>query len=222
MERHELQDLLNVAEQCQADEPALMRVIEQLEQRLHERQTPELQYACAYAWYIHPRRISDNVIWGRVDGLLHRVLDAVPDDYLSLLYLGHNHYDRAHYAEAEVYFKRAQRIAPKNYIGLKSLEMVVCCGLMMRRLEAALSALHAFVEEASDRSYAPEDIWPRELAAALEVTHPFAQMSPKEFEEAGRLADRLDELGSLNGWISSLVRNPQFLRHDRTGNKPPS
>jgi hypothetical protein len=203
MSRDDIERLLCAAEECR-DESALMAIIDELERRSAEHAAPALLYACAYAWYIHPRRVADDSIAKRVDALLRRVLVAAPGDYLSLLYLGHNIYDRGNYTEAKLFFASARDVTPKSYLGLKAYEMVVCCDFVMGGLEGDFAgSLQAFVEEASQESYAPEDIWPRELAGVLQRVRPRYPSNERLFEE---LAERLDAIGSLNGWMGTLVR----------------
>jgi tetratricopeptide (TPR) repeat protein len=204
MEPEMIDRLLSTAEQCRNDERALMLIVEQLEQSVREHGSPEQRYACAYAWYLHPRRLTDNTIWQRIDELLRNVISIVPEDYLSLLYLGHNNYDRGFYSDAKSYFERARRVAPRSYIGLKAYEMVVCCELMTRGLGNAVNEFKVFVDEASRHYYATEDIWPRELARALQQVSPNDGDSPEQFVEAVHLAERLDGLASLK-WIEPLV-----------------
>lgn len=206
MKLEEIDHLLSRAEQCE-DEHFLMLIVNELECQARELGTPELLYACAYVWYVHPRRLSDDSISSRVDDLLRRVLEMLPEDYCSLLYLGHNTYDHENYEEAKVYFEKARQVAPKSYVGLKAYEMVVCCELMMGGLRSEfLASLATFVTEASQPSYTSEDIWPRELAMALQRTSLAREPDAQRFEEASQLADRLDRVGALNGWIGSLVR----------------
>jgi hypothetical protein len=67
-------------------------------------------------------------------------------------------------------------------------------------------SLKAFVEEASQESYAPEDIWPRELAGVLQRVHPRFPPNERQLEQAYELAEALDGIGSFNGWMGTLVR----------------
>ncbi len=67
-------------------------------------------------------------------------------------------------------------------------------------------SLKAFVEEASQESYAPEDIWPRELAGVLQRVQPRFPPNVQQLEQVYELAERLDAVGSLNGWMGTLVR----------------
>lgn len=131
MDHDELEQLLREAEQSSGNEELLMPIIERLERRAAEQGTPEHWYACAYAWYLHPRRIERQSWSARVDDRLMRALSAQPEHFLALLYLGHNSYDRGDYRAAREYFAKARNNAPKDYIGLKSYEMVVCCDVML-------------------------------------------------------------------------------------------
>lgn len=215
-ERHTVEDdsnleldtihrLLEAAEKCQSDESALMRIIDELERHIVEEDGPAWRYASAYAWYLHPRRLEEVSIQSRVDELLHQVLRENPSDYLSLLYLGHNRYDCGDYAAARQHFERAQKVAPKDYIGLKAHEMVVCSKVMEAGVGAALNELEAFIQEALNSSYQKEDIWPRELALALE-RRGMGDLSPAKLAKAVELADKLDRAGHLNGWFGGIVR----------------
>ena len=206
MEQSMIQHLLEAAEQCQGDESVLMPVIDKLERhRSKDDDSPALQYACAYAWYLHPRRLEDTSIQRRVDELLHQVLKEIPSDYLSLLYLGHNKYDCQDYATAHHYFERAKSVAPKNYIGLKAYEMLVCSKIMEAGVGEALDDFETFVREASDSSYEKEDIWPRELASALK-RRGRGDLSAAKLAKAMELAERLDQVGQLNGWLREVIR----------------
>jgi len=68
-----------------------------------------------------------------------------------------------------------------------------------------LEAFEALVKEASYPEYEPEDIWPRELARALECRG-VDDLTPDALTKATKLARRLDHLGHLNGWIRGLIR----------------
>lgn len=206
MEQDEIGRLLEAAEQCQGDEPALMQIIQKLEQSLPETDDAALLYACAYAWYLHPRRVDDTSIQSNVDDLLNRVLKKIPSDYLSLLYLGHNKYDCGDYIAAEHYFERATRVAPKSYIGLKAHEMLVCSKIMKAGVGAALEQFESFVREASDSQYEKEDIWPRELALALK-RRGRGDLPDVQLVKAIELAERVDKIGQLNGWLRGIVRS---------------
>ncbi len=206
MEQDAIGQLLDAAEQCQGDEPALMQIIQQLERRLAETDDPALRYACAYAWYLHPRRVEDTSIQSKVDDLLNQILKKIPSDYLSLLYLGHNKYDCGDYTAAEHYFERATKVAPKSYIGLKAHEMLVCSKVMKAGVGAALEQFESFVQEASDSQYEEEDIWPRELASALK-RRGRGDLPAAKLAKAVELAERLDKIGHLNGWLRGVVRS---------------
>ncbi|KAK4045488.1 hypothetical protein OUZ56_033112 [Daphnia magna] len=206
MSGDDIERLLCAAEECR-DESALMAIIDELERRSGEHAAPALLYACAYAWYLHPRRVAEDSIAKRVDELLKCVLVAAPGDYLSLLYLGHNLYDCGKYTEAKLFFASARDVAPKSYIGLKAYEMVVCCDFVMGGFEGNFAgSLQAFVEEASQESYAPEDVWPRELAGVLQRVQPRFPPNERQLAQVFELAERLDGIGSLNGWMGTLVR----------------
>jgi tetratricopeptide (TPR) repeat protein len=205
MEQEAIRRLLEAAEQCKGDEPEIMRVIDELERHTAEEHSPALLYALAYAWYLHPRRVEDASIQSRVEELLHQVLEQIPSDYLSLLYLGHNRFDCGDYITADKYFTRAKEIAPREYIGLKAYEMLVCSKIMSSDADGALEELSAFVREASSSSYEKEDIWPRELALALE-RRGLESLSAVKFAKAVDLADRLDQAGELNGWLGGILR----------------
>lgn len=205
MEQNATQRLLEAAEQCRGDEPALMRIIDELERRADEGHDPALLYASAYAWYLHPRRLEEASIQRKVEQLLLHVLSHVPSDYLSLLYLGHNRYDCGDYTMAGEYFVRAKEVAPKSYIGLKAYEMLVCSKIMGSDADGALEEFEVFVREASTSVYEKEDIWPRELALAFE-RRGMAGLSAAKLAKAVELADRLDQAGELNGWLGGVVR----------------
>lgn len=206
MTGNDIERLLCAAEECRK-EPALLAILGELERRLGEQDDPAWLYACAYAWYLHPQRTADESIAKRVDALLRRVLLAVPGDYLSLLYLGHNLYDRGNYTEAKLFFASARGVAPKSYVGLKAYEMVVCCDFAMGGFAGTFAgSLKAFVAEASEPSYAPEDVWPRELAGVLERFPRRKPPTEQQLEQVYQLAERLDAVGDLNGWMSALVR----------------
>lgn len=198
-----ISELLKAAEQRGSDESQLMAVVDELERRVAEEGGPELQYACAYAWYLHPRRLTDAAIRQRVDELLNAVLEIHPRDFLALLYLGHNHYDLGDYVAAARYFDEATRVAPKSYIGLKAREMLACSRIWLGGVDAAEPALQAFAEEASNAQlYTKEDIWPNELAEVLRRNA--VAPDPAGTKVAG-LLDRLDHAGGLNGWLRAAL-----------------
>src|SRR5262245_55894658 len=50
-----------------------------------------------------------------------------------------------------------------------------------------------------------EDVWPRELTAAL-TRRGVGDVSPAARAKLSELADELDLLGSLNGWMGGVIR----------------
>jgi hypothetical protein len=183
-----------------------MAIIDRLEQLVRDEETPDVYYACGYAWYLHPDRLVRAEIVKRVNELLQDAVALAPQHYLALLYLGHNSYDVGAYSAARRWFGLAKDVAPKTYIGLKSYEMAACCCIIEEGLDASVRVFEDFVNEALSDAYAPEDIWPRELARALERVGRDTVSAPDDRRKLEQLADVLDSCGKLGNWIGSLVR----------------
>lgn len=205
MPRDEISELLEAAERLSSDESQLMGVVNELERRVAEEGGARLQYACAYAWYLHPRRLTDDSIRLRVDQLLKAVLESSPRDFLALLYLGHNRYDCRDYVAAARHFEGASAVAPKSYIGLKAHELLACSRIALGGEDATEAALEAFALEASNGLlYAKEDIWPKELAEVLGRVA-VAHLPDTALTKVTGLIDRLELAGGLNGWLREAL-----------------
>jgi hypothetical protein len=76
--------------------------------------------------------------------------------------------------------------------------------------DGALEELDAFVREALSSSYEKEDIWPRELALALE-RRGLKSLSEVKLAKAVELADCLDKAGELNGWLGGILRRTSVV-----------
>jgi RNAse (barnase) inhibitor barstar len=200
-----VEQLLKVADEAGPGDARLVEsVIDELRVTFGRDPPPEGLYALAYAWYMHPERTRSPVIQGRVEEFLLGVVQCLPRDYLSWLYLGHNRYDVGDFCAAHRFLEEAIRFASKDYIGLKSYEMLVCCELRLRDIREALDSLERFVKVAQECEKV--DVAPVELAKTLKQLAADA-FDPSQRQRLVALAAALDEAGQLNDsrWISDIV-----------------
>jgi hypothetical protein len=166
--------------------------------------TADALFVLGYVLYLHPDRVSSQQLRDSVDEALRASLKLDAHDFRAWLYLGHNAYDFRDFEGAARYFSDAAARAPRSYLGLKAFEMLTCATLVQGRMAEATQALAALVSQAE--GLPREDLWPRELVAALSSTS-LSNVDSDVMEELVRLGSRVDELGGLNRWVSEAIEH---------------
>lgn len=107
---------------------------------------PEVLYLLGYASYVHPDRRASRELQEQVDRALRCVLRVVPQDPLSLLYLGHNDYDLGRFESARVHLAAIDDSGLEPWLRIKVCEMKACCCLRLSGVPECQRAVGELVE----------------------------------------------------------------------------
>lgn len=158
----------------------------------------EVDYLVGYLWYIHPSRLVSSSIVDLVEKSLSSAIQSSPDHALAWMYLGHNAYDFGRYKEAHERFTRVDPRSLSLYLGLKSVEMLASCSIRLKGVSDSRAELVRYVEAAEESE--KEDVWPSELARALEDAS-----TTQTLLEIEDLAERIDSVGRFGSWFRDIV-----------------
>ena len=183
--------------------PILENAIALLKSLLSAHSSAARWYTLGYALYIHPDRISSELIQGQTQEAFRRALALEPCFGHAWLYLGHHYYDLGLNHDALQSFEKAATCPLPKYLALKLLEMKLCCEIARSGLTKAVPLVQEFVDDAE--GHPVQDIAPFELAKVLRERLPEADEVTREALEP--LLSKLDRVGHFRGWFADMPRS---------------
>lgn len=145
---------------------AIDEVLQAIQSQPGCEQSVELQYALAYAIYVHPDRLRSAALQSRLSDALRRTLLLDPSHALAMSYLGYNAYDLGEYQEAEKWFEDVDLTVLPPALRIKIEEMLLCCAVRIVGLGPSLERLKRFADKCEELP--PQDVQPLSLRVAVE------------------------------------------------------
>lgn len=183
-------------------------IISELKSIPNYEKDPDINFYIGYCYYFHPDRRYSIEIENIVEQSLQLAISQSPDFAYAWLYLGHNVYDLGNYNLALERFMNVNTDKLNSYIGLKTLEMRVCCKIHLKGLSSCLSDLDEFVTIAEHGESI--DLVPWQLAKA--ITDKAEHLSKYESARFKRFAQRIDTKGGfISNWFLGIWEDIQRL-----------